>query len=48
MTGLGFPHFNKTARLGAIDSLQKAFQPLRDLTPKSGSYINEVSDECSP
>ncbi|KAK8914910.1 FAD-linked oxidoreductase ZEB1 [Metarhizium anisopliae] len=29
-------------RLDAIEILQRAFQPLRDLTPESGSYINEA------
>lgn len=41
--GLSFPPLNNTARLEAINRLQKAFQPIRDLTPDSGAYINEVS-----
>ncbi|KAL7786986.1 FAD-binding domain-containing protein [Trichoderma ceciliae] len=36
-----FGPFNKTAENNAIATLDKEFQPLRDLTPKSGAYINE-------
>ncbi|KAL7928879.1 FAD-binding domain-containing protein [Trichoderma chlorosporum] len=37
-----FGPFNKTAENDAKATLDKAFQPLRDLTPKSGAYINEA------
>ncbi|KAM0254637.1 hypothetical protein ACHAQJ_006606 [Trichoderma viride] len=37
-----FGPFNKTAENNAIATLDKEFQPLRDLTPKSGAYINEA------
>ncbi|KAK2592435.1 hypothetical protein QQS21_009851 [Conoideocrella luteorostrata] len=42
LAGASFPAFNNTARLEAIDKLQKSFQPIRDMTPDSGAYINEV------
>ncbi|KAL7916572.1 FAD-binding domain-containing protein [Trichoderma velutinum] len=37
-----FGPFNKTAENDVKASLDKQFQPLRDLTPNSGAYINEA------
>ncbi|KAF4595165.1 RNA polymerase II mediator complex component SRB4 [Ophiocordyceps camponoti-floridani] len=37
-----FPPFNKTAERQAIAILDRSFQPLRDLTPRSGAYMNEA------
>ncbi|PHH78727.1 hypothetical protein CDD80_6362 [Ophiocordyceps camponoti-rufipedis] len=37
-----FPPFNKTAEREAIAILDRSFQPLRDLTPNSGAYMNEA------
>ncbi|RDA89010.1 hypothetical protein CP532_0668 [Ophiocordyceps camponoti-leonardi (nom. inval.)] len=37
-----FPPLNKTAEREAIEILDKSFQPLRDLTPNSGAYMNEA------
>ncbi|RDA94776.1 hypothetical protein CP533_6726 [Ophiocordyceps camponoti-saundersi (nom. inval.)] len=37
-----FPPLNKTAEREVINILDKSYQPLRDLTPDSGAYINEV------
>lgn len=42
MTSEPFGPFNKTAENNAKAILDKEFQPLRDLTPKSGAYINEA------
>ncbi|UKZ74474.1 hypothetical protein TrVFT333_002142 [Trichoderma virens FT-333] len=42
LTSQPFGTFNKTAENDAKASLDKEFQPLRDLTPKSGAYINEA------
>ncbi|KAL7948118.1 FAD-binding domain-containing protein [Trichoderma barbatum] len=42
LTSESFGPFNKTAESNAIALLDKGFQPLRDLTPKSGAYINEA------
>ncbi|RFU71833.1 fad binding domain-containing [Trichoderma arundinaceum] len=42
LTSASFGPFNKTAEKDAIATLQREFQPLRDLTPKSGAYINEA------
>ncbi|KAK5999244.1 VAO-type flavoprotein oxidase [Cladobotryum mycophilum] len=42
LTSVGFPDLNKTAEDVAIKSLDSNFQPLRDLTPNSGAYINEA------
>jgi hypothetical protein len=45
VTSESFGPFNKTAENNAIATLAKEFQPLRDLTPKSGAYINEARDK---
>ncbi|KAH0497556.1 hypothetical protein TgHK011_004854 [Trichoderma gracile] len=42
LTSQSFGPFNKTAEEDAIVTLDSEFQPLRDLTPKSGAYINEA------
>ncbi|KAL5088917.1 hypothetical protein Trisim1_006062 [Trichoderma cf. simile WF8] len=42
LTSEPFGPFNKTAENNAKAILDKEFQPLRDLTPKSGAYINEA------
>ncbi|KAL7816041.1 hypothetical protein V8C44DRAFT_307463 [Trichoderma aethiopicum] len=42
LTSQSFRPFNKTAEKDAIATLDSEFQPLRDLTPKSGAYINEA------
>lgn len=42
LTSQSFGPFNKTAEEDAIATLDSEFQPLRDLTPKSGAYINEA------
>ena len=39
----GFAPFNKTGEQEAIDGIIEDFQPLRDLTPGGGAYLNEVS-----
>ena len=44
---LDFAPFNKTAEQDAITALKESFQPLRDLTPGGGSYLNEVSRQTS-
>ena len=40
----GFPAFNEPARLEAIDNLKDGFEPMRQLAPDTGAYINEVCD----
>ncbi|KAH6971021.1 hypothetical protein BKA56DRAFT_558365 [Ilyonectria sp. MPI-CAGE-AT-0026] len=42
LTAQGFPPFNETARIEAIDNLNEAFEPLRRLAPDTGAYINEA------
>ncbi|KAH7127428.1 hypothetical protein EDB81DRAFT_729501 [Dactylonectria macrodidyma] len=42
IVGQGFPPFNETARIETIDSLNNAFEPLRELSPDTGAYINEA------
>ncbi|RNJ53474.1 hypothetical protein D7B24_001763 [Verticillium nonalfalfae] len=39
---MGFPPFNKTAESEAIETLTTHFEPLRQLTPDGGSYVNEA------
>lgn len=39
-----FKPLDETAYHNAVDELNAAIQPLRDLTPESGSYVNEVSE----
>lgn len=46
VTAQGFPPFNETARIEAINSLNEAFEPLRRLAPDTGAYINEVGLLC--
>lgn len=48
VTSEPFGPFNKTAEHNAKAILDKEFQPLRDLTPKSGAYINEARCFCIP
>ncbi|KAM6514032.1 hypothetical protein FALCPG4_015212 [Fusarium falciforme] len=38
----GFPAFNEPARLEAIDNLKDGFEPMRQLAPDTGAYINEA------
>ncbi|KAJ6445442.1 FAD-binding, type 2 [Purpureocillium lavendulum] len=42
MTSVSFPPLNKTAEQDAKKLLDGSFQPMRDLSPRSGSYINEA------
>ncbi|KFA46816.1 hypothetical protein S40293_05579 [Stachybotrys chartarum IBT 40293] len=44
--GRGFPGFNSTAETEAIRNLDETLQPLRDLTPGGGAYVNEVSRDA--
>jgi len=37
-----FPPFNKTAEKDAIKLMNDAFEPMRQLDRRSGSYMNEV------
>ena len=41
-SSLDFAPLNKTAKTEAIQALQAAYQPMRELTPRSGAYINEA------
>ena len=42
VTGVPFSPFNKTAENDALRALGDGFEPLKQLTPGMGSYINEV------
>ncbi|KAM5342131.1 hypothetical protein ACJ41O_015162 [Fusarium nematophilum] len=42
LTGQGFPPFNRTAEAEAVENLINTWDPLRKLTPDTGSYINEA------
>ncbi|CAM1510668.1 Fc.00g010030.m01.CDS01 [Cosmosporella sp. VM-42] len=42
LSGMGFPPFNATAKAEAIKTLNEAFEPMRELTPNTGAYINEA------
>lgn len=42
MNGEAFGPFNKSEEQRAKEILEREFQPLRDLTPTGGAYINEA------
>ncbi|PHH88982.1 hypothetical protein CDD83_6788 [Cordyceps sp. RAO-2017] len=42
LTVASFPPFNKAAEKQTAERLDASFQPLRDLTPQSGAYVNEA------
>lgn len=42
MNGEPFGPFNKSEEQRAKEILEREFQPLRDLTPRGGAYINEA------
>ncbi|KAM4060976.1 FAD binding domain-containing protein [Hirsutella rhossiliensis] len=42
LTVANYSPFNKTAEQDTINLLDTSFQPLRDLTPQSGAYVNEA------
>lgn len=40
--GLAFPPQNSTARLEALTNVNAMTEPLRQLAPTMGAYVNEV------
>lgn len=42
VAGHAFEPFNRTSETQAVQSLIKTWQPFRELSPKTGAYINEV------
>lgn len=48
VTASGFAPFNRTAEREAVAKLDTAWEPLTELTPGLGAYINEVSPRRKP
>lgn len=48
VTAIAFPPLNATAKAEAIANVNATMEPLRELAPDMGAYINEVGCDLKP